>query len=86
MENQETESILQKVDVLYDTAINAKDSFVQANKTLDLSVKILGKIHEHSIYLEGQADTQLKRELITKSINEVSMQSTRNEIIAFTGR
>ena len=86
MENQETESILQKVDVLYDTAINAKDSFVQANKTLDLSVKILGKIHEHSIYLEGQADTQLKRESKTKSDTEVSLQSTRNEIINVTGR
>ena len=86
MENQETESILQKVDVLYDTAIKAKDSFDQANKTLDLSVEILGKIHEYSIYLEGQADTQLKRESKTKSDTEVSLQSTRNEIINVTGR
>ena len=47
---------------------------------------ILGKIHEHSIYLEGQADTQLKRESKTKSDTEVSLQSTRNEIITVTGR
>ena len=76
---EDEESVLQKIDKLRDTAKNAIESFDGANKNLNISFHILGRIYENSLYFEAQADQQLRWEEYSKSIIEVSLKSTKNE-------
>ena len=69
----------QKIQDLYNAANKTKESFDMANKNLDKSIHILGKIHEDSIYKEAQADQQLRWEEHSKAIIEVSLESTKRE-------